>query len=300
MNPRLFPTLALILALLATTTIGASAQSDTDRVAELVDAGLGLLAKDNHLSAAKKFEKARELSGSKRPEPFFGLAELELFRGNYVEAVAAASQGRDLTDEKLGLARADHLTGIAYYRLTWQLQDGPERTEALKNAEAILRDTLEASSGELNQVRLDLARVLALADEPDNEEALALVREYLANQPEDEVDLEARGLLCWFQHATEPSPQSPPGGELQAPEMISSPESRLTKAARKAGVVGVVVIGGIIDEEGRLCGHVQYGLPYGQSRATLEDIVGRWKFKPATYDGKPIPVVYQISAPLWR
>lgn len=95
-----------------------------------------------------------------------------------------------------------------------------------------------------------------------------------------------------------PAAAGPPyrvGGDVTRPEKISGIPPVYTELARKARVMGVVIVEAIIDEQGNVTEtRVLKGLPMGLDRAAVE-AVETWKFKPATLDGRPVPVFYVLT-----
>jgi TonB family protein len=70
---------------------------------------------------------------------------------------------------------------------------------------------------------------------------------------------------------------------------ISTPNAEYSDAARRARVQGVVVVAGIVTAEGTPINlHVMQHLGKGLDEQALKS-VARWRFQPATRDGKPIP-----------
>ena len=85
------------------------------------------------------------------------------------------------------------------------------------------------------------------------------------------------------------------GGDVQAPVAISRVEPQYTELARKARIEGVVIIEAIIDRNGNVTdARVLKPLPLGLDQAALE-AVKRWKFKPGTLNGQPVPVIYNLT-----
>lgn len=101
-----------------------------------------------------------------------------------------------------------------------------------------------------------------------------------------------------LQAQKESPPEGPPyrvGGDVTRPEKISGPPPVYAIEARKARVTGVVILQTVIDEQGNVTeARVIKGLPMGLDMAALE-AVRTWKFKPATLDGKPVPVHYNLT-----
>ncbi|HEX7186224.1 MAG TPA: TonB family protein [Thermoanaerobaculia bacterium] len=85
------------------------------------------------------------------------------------------------------------------------------------------------------------------------------------------------------------------GGGVTRPEKISGAPPAYTEEARKARVTGVVILESIIDEQGNVTNvKVLKGLPMGLSEAAAE-AVQNWKFKPATFEGRPVKVYYTLT-----
>jgi TonB family protein len=99
-------------------------------------------------------------------------------------------------------------------------------------------------------------------------------------------------------------PSGPPGpstgaiqitGNVRAPERIFSPDPVYPEEARLAHIQGVVILQTIIDTLGKVTDiRVLKGLPSGLSEAAVE-AVSKWKFNPATLDGKPVAVYYMVT-----
>jgi TonB family protein len=68
-----------------------------------------------------------------------------------------------------------------------------------------------------------------------------------------------------------------------------------TELARKARVQGIVIIEAIIDRNGNVTdARVLKPLPMGLDQQAL-DAVRKWKFKPGTLNGQPVPVIYNLT-----
>jgi len=85
------------------------------------------------------------------------------------------------------------------------------------------------------------------------------------------------------------------GGDVKPPKKISFPSPQYTEIARKARISGVVIVEAIIDKQGNVTNvKVLKGLPMGLDQSAV-DAVQRWKFEPATLNGKPVAVIYNLT-----
>jgi periplasmic protein TonB len=95
--------------------------------------------------------------------------------------------------------------------------------------------------------------------------------------------------------AAEPEGPIHVGGDVQAPEKLDAPQPQYTEIARKARIQGVVIVQAIIDKQGAVTNvKVLKGLPMGLSEEAVKAIKS-WRFKPATLNGKPVDVYYNLT-----
>jgi TonB family protein len=100
----------------------------------------------------------------------------------------------------------------------------------------------------------------------------------------------------------EPIPLPPPppgyeriGGDITPPKVITRVDPRYPEEARKERVSGLVVVEAMIGEDGLVRDvKVRKGLPFGMDEAAV-DAVRQWTFQPATKDGKPVAVVFNLT-----
>lgn len=85
----------------------------------------------------------------------------------------------------------------------------------------------------------------------------------------------------------------PPGATR--PVKVHDVKPEYTELAREARLQGVVILQTAIDQEGNVVDvDVLKGLEMGLTEAAV-DAVKQWKFEPATMDGEPIPVSYNVT-----
>jgi len=130
---------------------------------------------------------------------------------------------------------------------------------------------------------------------PDEPEPIRVVQE--VDQPD--LDIPADDTVYGI-------PEGPPpavggdapimvGGEVKAPEKITAPQPQYTEIARKARIQGVVIVQAIIDRDGNVTNvKVLKGLPMGLEESAV-DAIKQWKFKPATLNGRPVTVYYNLT-----
>ncbi len=85
------------------------------------------------------------------------------------------------------------------------------------------------------------------------------------------------------------------GGGVLPPVKIFAPQPLYTEEARLGRVQGVVILEAIIDEDGNVREvKVLKGLPMGLTESAA-DTARQWRFKPATLDGRPVPVYFNLT-----
>ncbi len=128
---------------------------------------------------------------------------------------------------------------------------------------------------------------------PDEPEPLRLQEDI-----EPEVDMPDTDIIMGIPDGPPPMEPSGPirvGGDVRAPKKIVYPSPQYTEIARKARITGVVIIEAIIDKTGNVTNvKILKGLPMGLDQAAA-DAVARWKFEPATLNGKPVAVIYNLT-----
>jgi TonB family protein len=82
---------------------------------------------------------------------------------------------------------------------------------------------------------------------------------------------------------------------VSAPVLLYKVEPEYSEEARKAKYQGVVVLRVVVDSTGRVVNpQVIRSLGLGLDEKAIE-AVRRWKFRPGSKDGKPVPVIAEIE-----
>jgi periplasmic protein TonB len=85
------------------------------------------------------------------------------------------------------------------------------------------------------------------------------------------------------------------GGGVSAPVPIYQPEPEYSEEARKAKLQGTVLLALIVDETGKpVAIRVTKPLGLGLDQMAIQ-AVEKWRFKPGTKDGKPVPVIASVE-----
>ena len=91
------------------------------------------------------------------------------------------------------------------------------------------------------------------------------------------------------------SPDGPLEGDLTPPRVIEKAVLAYTEAAREKRIQGVVIVRTVIAEDGSVEEvEVLKGLPEGLTESAVE-AVKQWRFEPATLDGEPVSVYYNLT-----
>ncbi len=86
------------------------------------------------------------------------------------------------------------------------------------------------------------------------------------------------------------------GPDVTEPEVLSAPRPNYTEEARRARREGVIILGAVIEADGSVDNVVLVkGLGFGLDEISAETVMKKWRFKPATRDGKPVAVKVNIE-----
>lgn len=128
---------------------------------------------------------------------------------------------------------------------------------------------------------------------PDEPEPIRLPEEL-----EPDLDLPETDIIFDIPEGPPPmEPQGPimVGGDVKAPIKEYAPPPQYTEIARKARIQGVVIVQAVVTKQGDVQDvKILKGLPMGLDTAAAE-AVRKWKFKPATLNGKPVDVYYNLT-----
>jgi TonB family protein len=115
---------------------------------------------------------------------------------------------------------------------------------------------------------------------------------------ETQVELPETDIIFDIPEGPPPSEPDGPihvGGDVQAPVKTFAPQPQYTEIARKARIQGVVIVQAIINKQGDVENvKVLKGLPMGLDTAAV-DSIKTWRFEPATLNGKPVDVYYNLT-----
>jgi len=85
------------------------------------------------------------------------------------------------------------------------------------------------------------------------------------------------------------------GGNVKAPLVVRKVDPIYPEEARLARVSGIVIVETVIDKTGHVTDAVVLkSLPYGLSDAAV-DAVKQWVFEPATQNGSPVNVIFNLT-----
>jgi protein TonB len=85
------------------------------------------------------------------------------------------------------------------------------------------------------------------------------------------------------------------GGDVKPPVLTYKVEPIYTEEARGARISGIVILEAVIDRNGFVKDvTVLKPLPAGLSEAAV-DAVKQWTFKPATFKGEPVDVIFNLT-----
>ncbi len=135
-------------------------------------------------------------------------------------------------------------------------------------------------------------RIVPVPDQTphDPEPVRILAPEQFDDLPIDAIDIDIP--------LAPPEPDTGPRfvtADVEKPEKLVYPAPRYTEIARKTRIHGTVIIQSTIDAQGNVVdAKILKGLPMGLSEAAI-DAVLQWKFRPATLNGKPIPVYFNLT-----
>lgn len=85
------------------------------------------------------------------------------------------------------------------------------------------------------------------------------------------------------------------GGDVSPPVKVFGPQPAYTEDARKGRIQGIVILEAIIDVVGNVTDvKVLKGLPLGLTESAVAT-TKEWKFRPATRNGQPVAVFFNLS-----
>jgi len=198
----------------------------------------------------------------------------------------------------------DSTLAVAYNELGYWLLAHDDETKTLKHAEACFLEALKLSGGRANRARLNLAEVLhRQGDEEASGDVLdSFVHPELAKPWRSlrRIELSPPVAERAAELRAKAAESASPGalhaeGDVEPPEAIRTPNPTYTREAHDARIQGVVILQTLIDEGGDVVSvEVLKPLVMGLTEKAVEAIK-RWKFEPATLDGEPVAVYYNLT-----
>jgi TonB family protein len=86
------------------------------------------------------------------------------------------------------------------------------------------------------------------------------------------------------------------GAGVRPPKVVENPNPSYTAAARNAAVEGVVIVRCVVLADGTVANlKVERGVGYGLDESAVRTIQDRWRFEPATAEGKPVAVEAHVE-----
>ena len=302
---RAFAT-ALALLILSVPAATSPAQTSPAFVKAL-EKGDALMEKGRYQAAIRALEKAEELSIEPSVLVLLDLAICFNRIGEFEKSGSYARDALETAEDPVHRASALNLLGLSL------LSRDDLSSAKLLEAEAAFRKVLEITDGQANMARYNLGEVLKRQSR--FQEAHAAFAEYLERQPDGQRSAQARSemdLLACLQPVRESEARSNDdsetfsegeptgpirvGGDVKAPVKCFAPNPRYPLLARSGRIQRVVILEAIIDKNGNVTNVVKILNSFDQvmDRAAV-DAVSRWKFRPATLNGKPVAVIYNLT-----
>jgi len=274
------------------------------KLTKQLEAGKKALRDGKYENAIRTFAKADRLSGGGSTTAYLGLATAHLQLSHFGEAMLQADKALAVATLPYEQAVAYNLLGTALWRTCQVIPYGQkdDREPTLTRAESALRNALDLTVGDMAIAWSNLA--LVLEQQGSLAEAEGALQEYLERAPGN-TSAEARLAqiqvrLAWKAQTTQAIENGKlfkvtDSGNVLPPQKISTPPPQYTEMDREARIQGIVILGAIIDEEGYVTdATILKGVSEGLNEAALR-AVWKWKFEPATKNGLPVAVIYNLT-----
>lgn len=299
--------LALVLGMLLFTLAPARAAEDAAAQVEAkVKRARELYSKGDYRDGCRAYQEAHELAQGKSVGALLGLSECFAKVSDQDKAIVAARQA--ITAAKTSEERTAANRVLANHLL--HRPDEASRTEAA----SLFKELVAGPDGSRQTGRLITALLLLHRDQ-EAAEILASLRK----QGKSEEDLQRevffdlaypmttkgvsavdeRGIAAFNESLMRLDPNAPlrVGGKVTRPEIVHQTKPEMPSRAQLAVVTAprTVIVETLVDVQGRVASvKVLKDEPDGLTEAAV-DAVKQWTFKPATLDGKPVPVWYVLT-----
>ncbi len=279
------------------------------------------LSIEDYERAAVLFRRAHRASEGKSVQALVGLAKVNNLIGEYGLALKQCRQALALPDHGPFGVDIYNEMGLAYFRPVqgvWDSGHGKANTRraldwaenAFWNALVLAGTQAEGVEGvEFNLAGVLVAQSLLDSSWPGRVELVDLLVDLGPRLADGEKKEWVREKLQAQYADSEASPKAEDqasnldfsrqaihvGGEVQKPEKISAPPPAYPASERGSGIEGVVIVHAVINREGRIVRpRILKGMSLPFDRAAI-DAIRRWKFRPATLDGRPVDVFFNLT-----
>lgn len=226
-------------------------------------------------------------AGKAAPAP-----EMEFATGAFETFLAEEAEDRKTTVWTIGIAAVVH---VLFLLIAIPQAAQPEAVEKEQKVYMVQQVRFQPPPPkEKKELPKPKAKKVPIPDPtPDEPEPL------VDDEPEPEIEMPAVDDIVFGIPEAPPvaEPEGPihVGGDVKAPVKVNAPPPQYTEIARKARIQGVVIVQAIINKQGRVENvKVLKGLPMGLEDEAVKAIK-QWSFEPATLNGKPVDVYYNLT-----
>ncbi|HEX3551702.1 MAG TPA: energy transducer TonB [Thermoanaerobaculia bacterium] len=284
---RLVSRLALAVALVLPALPARAADSPSRDVTKALARAEKLLVRGDSPEACKEYRRASELSQGQSVPSWIGLEKCSERLGDFDQAVDMGRKARSAASTPEEQVNAELALGCA-------LLGGPDAQAKSQEAADLFKEAMA------HQEEARAGYFMALKELHRDGEAA----EFFRSLPEASGGLgslpcsnpKLADAVSESVHALDPDAPLRVGSEVTRPEIIHQVKPQVPdELHRHHGFSGTVILEVIIDREGQVQNpRVLRGQPYGLSESAVAS-VKQWRFKPATFKGRPVNVYYVLT-----